>query len=62
MKGQTGGNCHYRKIDLLPLLQCPSCGASEFFSERSELVVCGGCAAQYYYRNHILIMNEVRES
>ncbi|MDA7723365.1 class I SAM-dependent methyltransferase [Pseudomonadales bacterium] len=51
-----------KKIDLLPLLQCPSCGASEFVSERSELVVCGGCAAQYYYRNHILIMNEVSES
>jgi len=51
-----------KKIDLLPLLQCPSFGASEFVSERSELVVCGGCAAQYYYRNHILIMNEVRES
>jgi SAM-dependent methyltransferase len=49
------------KIDLLPLLRCPSCDASQFVGRKSESVVCGACDANYHYRNGVLVMNEDRK-
>ena len=46
-----------RQIDLSALLQCPTCGTSQFV-EGQESVVCGACDAYYHYRNGVLVMNE----
>lgn len=51
-------NARNRKLDILPLLRCNSCGSSQF-SVAADEVVCGKCVARYKYRNGVLVMKEV---
>jgi len=53
-------NARNHKLDILQLLRCSSCGASQFSAGAGE-VVCGKCVAHYRYRNGVLVMKEVRQ-
>lgn len=44
-----------RAIDILPLLQCPSCGGEDFVGN-TDHAHCQSCTSNFSYRNGVLIM------
>ena len=48
-------NTRNKKIEILDLLQCPSC-ASEDLMEKNQKILCNSCNAVYLYKNKIPVL------